>query len=1033
MKSPILILSAVLASVAAAGTKTVPLAEGWKMSIRNDAPRNAADLDGLSLDEDEKPEDIWIRAKFPMAKSITKDRETVFERKGFKVPADWKGREITFVIDSTEGCRTEVSIGGKSVGKIGRGEAGEFDVTELLEGRIGKDVDIRLDVKAAGQKTSYMIPSTPTFVCRDGLRLDDVFVDTSWRRQEVAVTAEIASIAPGAGRVEVEIADADGKAVKRLSREVTYGRGRTPVVLSEKWADATTWEISRPYLYTCRTVFTPNAAQPFERKTTFGFREVWREGREIMMNGHVQRLRPVYSFGANGNGAEFLSRLGFNTIYYCHGVPPREDAVLEELSRLGLAAIVPCADVHRPVGEADMARRVRRYRNHPCVVAMYHGVNRYCPWWTMWPDMIGTFDLKDKPSEEINRWTAFGHTLAPGVLFYSHADGNSGDIASHNLYMNFIPLQEREEWLKTWNERGTRPYMAAEFGQPYLWSWFRSGFAGTEFLSIYFGDAVYAAETPKTLSKFKGLSWGGQDLWNPNPMFWDFRELLVSRCNRAFRAWGLPGGLVWFNLNGYGAPKYELDENGQKTRFNYYFAEKVPENPPWATRDVQIFSRNNRDFCAFIGGGGVFTDKTHAYVAGETVRKQLMLVWDGFGEKAVSCTVKAEGAGFEKTLGPVVLKQGEIRALPFEFVAPQVEGKTACRLVADFGEGVRDEFAFEVYPKDALAEAKAPKGLRIVPAYSLSTNDLATVTAPAPGERVLVLAQRPDVWRALGFDVEDAAPRNAFPRDFGVGADALSFWRGTCDQPFAHGKRLVSKKDHIGPRGGFTHAVAAYVLRNPSEPGYLPLVDCEFDLNYTPALRKFCANGAVVTFSTFEFGGRLGADPAATAVWNELVAKAAEAPRAAKGEVIALDEAKAAELGFTLEPRTVYQAKPIEGSAAFRAIGPSLLRWRDSLEVKAVVRAPEGWTVSPDGLFAEKDGTLVCQVPVGQLEARYAKGVEGMTEDARTHFRTSALLSMERIRQLWSRLRTNLGARAEEGKIYVPNLSLPDPYKFNFW
>jgi beta-galactosidase len=41
-----------------------------------------------------------------------------------------------------------------------------------------------------------------------------------------------------------------------------------------------------------------------------------------------------------------------------------------------------------------------------------------------------------------------------------------GDIYTINNYLNFMPLQEREEWLSAYAQKGDMPLMYVEFGTP---------------------------------------------------------------------------------------------------------------------------------------------------------------------------------------------------------------------------------------------------------------------------------------------------------------------------------------------------------------------------------------------------------------------------------------------------------------------------------------------------------------------------------------------------------------------------------------
>jgi len=149
-------------------------------------------------------------------------------------------------------------------------------------------------------------------------------------------------------------------------------------------------------------------------------------------------------------------------------------------------------------------------------------------------------------TELANRTADAGRKVNPNVLFFSHADGNCADIASHNLYLNFTPLQEREEWLSHWSRRGRLPYQAAEFGAPYFQSWYKDGvFLQTEYTAIYYGEDVYRDEPPDILRRTRP---GVYIRRVQSPNYWRFIRDFVWRTNRAWRTFGLNGGLVYFNL-----------------------------------------------------------------------------------------------------------------------------------------------------------------------------------------------------------------------------------------------------------------------------------------------------------------------------------------------------------------------------------------------------------------------------------------------------------------------------------------------------
>jgi hypothetical protein len=67
-------------------------------------------------------------------------------------------------------------------------------------------------------------------------------------------------------------------------------------------------------------------------------------------------------------------------------------------------------------------------------------------------------------TDDIVAWEPVAGAKTYDCLYFSHADGREADISSSNLYFNFTPLQEREEWLSQWATNGILPWYAAEFG-----------------------------------------------------------------------------------------------------------------------------------------------------------------------------------------------------------------------------------------------------------------------------------------------------------------------------------------------------------------------------------------------------------------------------------------------------------------------------------------------------------------------------------------------------------------------------------------
>lgn len=186
---------------------------------------------------------------------------------------------------------------------------------------------------------------------------------------------------------------------------------------------------------------------------------------------------------------------------------------MEQRSRAGIAVFsgmptiyfVHDAIRHNPDCTAQWRRCLRHWartmRNWPCIVAASCGVNQICPERNMRPELFGQDFESNGVAQNIECARRVAREIHPNCLYFSHADGTVADISSSNLYFNFTPLQEREEWLGPWSTNGVLPWYAAEFGAPYYACWFHSRVPQmTEWLAVYYGDKAYTAEAETMLS-----------------------------------------------------------------------------------------------------------------------------------------------------------------------------------------------------------------------------------------------------------------------------------------------------------------------------------------------------------------------------------------------------------------------------------------------------------------------------------------------------------------------------------------------------
>lgn len=704
-------------------------------------------------------------------------------RRTVDVPADWKGSLVTLE-QEIGGIDIVVFVNGKKAGVM-LAPVGFVDLSDALA--YGKSNEIRLFAtnKGIGSGTGGVFYhgrddlaklkhffSPMKLRRRPSVILDDVFVDTSVRRGEVVFRCQVYSKTAQQAELAMAVAeDEGGRQVKNVKKVFALAAGTNTVSFAEAWPDAVRWEPGRPFLYVCTpSVRVGKSAGEAPKPFLFGFREVWRERGQLILNGHVQSVRGYWRAGIHDDDDEWsgLRKAGFNAVYQTHQHEsryrlPREE--METFARKGLMlfvgapAITECQDAAvKPEKAAEYARYceywARSIRNYPSVVGVSVGVNMMCAaWWTM-----GAHDMgKGSGKGDIVEACRFVKRFHPNCLAFAHGDGNLCDIGCSNFYFNFTPLQERLEWYSSWYDRRDRedtiPYYPAEYGQPYYGSWFGGAQPSmTEWCAVYDGPAAYAQETPRMLVEMREFAYskaanfyGGYapgDKKGERFTLYDFstggrrlHERFVREVGRAWRAWGCRI-----------APMY-LDD--------------VSFRPGTNNWELAAHSAYNHDLCVFLGGDpkakARFADRTHAYRVGERAVKSIVAVWDGLGTETVTVewTLTAGGTVVKKGSEKISLKQGDVIFTPIAFDLPDKPGH--CELVAKFSaehlvasERV-DRMTLDVYAEPApLASAPAvaifdPRGesAAALAALGVKARKVATIAELASaGEKFLAVGRR---------------------------------------------------------------------------------------------------------------------------------------------------------------------------------------------------------------------------------------------------------------------------------------------------
>ncbi len=888
-----------------------------------------------------------------------KEVNSLWLKTGFKVPSGWQGSKIVLDFMRLEGDAI-VFVNGEKIGErlrpygtidiTGKVKAGSEnqlmlfitrDYTDISRG--AKDDPLRYySRKKLKAKDVGLGVTAPVFLerIRRPAGITSVLAKTSWRNKQLILTTEIDAADKVDGlSIEADVLDADGNKVLSLKKaDENVSKGISEVLLKSEWKNPIPWMLDKGYLYTAKVSLKKDGKILDSQRIKFGFREVWTKGRTVYLNGKPARWRVEWtSFGITEKSLPLLKMLGRNTVYYQPNstlwwstwaeVPYYAPAEVELMDKAGIAVFMPVPGVSQirealindPKAERDYIRESRefmkRYRNHPCILAWSVGMNSFNPKDAIHPSTMGQrSDYKHSQARTINKALEIVKNIDHTRLGYCHADGNLGDIATSNCYPNFAPVQEYEDWPSIWAKKGNMPYFACEFAAFYNGSLYKGKqFLLTEYAAIYFGEKAFEKETRKQLEKtlevgvkHRSHSDTLKDILPYSPIYWDLNRIFVQNTDRAWRTWGV-NGWHYFNFQiGYGDPP----EMTSKRPFGRYkcLKKKVEGVPSWVNPQFYTYSKNMQPLLVYIAGYPAHTDKDHAFYSGDTVKKQIAAIWDGPGKRNLKADWKLVGPD-SKVLadGSYILNLdvGDIKFYPVTFKAPQVKRRTDTKLelnVTENGKSVGTyTFPIQIFPHtDGLKIKKrvvvfdpAEKsqwinglGIKIVlysKSLKLGDSDILVIGREAlksgsklpynlddinRGLNVIVLEQKPEIWEGFGFKSIETSSRYVFATDktspllSGLEAADLIHWRGSPNL-LPEFKPARGYDVQHAPKVTNRNTVASCMLQIPQVTGFSPILVGEFALDYTSLLSFNTGKGAIV-FSTLDLTDRVGDSPVPT-------------------------------------------------------------------------------------------------------------------------------------------------------------------------
>ena len=724
-----------------------------------------------------------------------------------KVPQAWAGRAVVLSLQrvSTDAI---VYVNGKKCGGI-TWPSGEVDLTSAVTPGGEDTLWVEVVASRRGPASSSLAPSQvdpialygqgngqedrgntrvdskgligDVLLCSrpQGAHIRDVFIQPSTRQKELKVEVELSGVAAGPVRFIAHLMDEQGKEEQTFQADVTVAEGAPQTVtLSWPWANPRLWDVQQPNLYTLKLEANGGGLDD-ELAQTFGFREFWIEGRDFFMNGTKIHLRPT---GSGLEGSAGASRFlvdniitgylwaGWNMVSHGpyeagqRGTVDFPQTWAESADHLGFLQFINLPNTPgnwdaagKKGWQAAISDAMRPYRNHPSVVMWATNPNRFgIAGMDLDPRYMGRQrgipDPGFKKAEVMVREAmAMLKQQDPTRPAFSYSGDVLGDLYSINCYLNFEPLQEREDWLSEWAKSGDMPLQCVEFGTPWSASLMRGRWGQsanteplmTEYCAIYFGPEAYSLETDRYRGLIANSFRGGQSYsgWPQEPVlvYAPAHQKLQSlfNCNtyRSWRMWGISGGMTPWDM-GWGWDEYNNKLNSDKTPYGEatglptfkpgdrgtFPQSGMHENmiKPYQPGGMLILPAGEAmmaadgPMLAYIAGPAeAFTAKDHNFQAGQIIQKQVGLLNDTRATQSYSFSWKATRGAAEIAHGGGhgKLAAGEMKLIPFQFKAPAIPGaKADCVLSLDTTMGTlkkSDSFAFHIFAKPASAGVEA--------------------------------------------------------------------------------------------------------------------------------------------------------------------------------------------------------------------------------------------------------------------------------------------------------------------------------------
>ncbi len=347
------------------------------------------------------------------------------------------------------------------------------------------------------------------------------------------------------------------------------------------------------------------------------------------------------------------------------------------------------------------------------------------------------------------------------------------------------------------------------------------------------------------------------------------------------------------------------------------------------TRHWIAIKENLQDELAYIAGPkDAWFEQDHAFYSGETLRKSVVLINDRRSESSfrVEWKVELDGAEIASDSCNISVAPAETGFVPVEFAIPQSPklkiGKITATVSADGKKIPVEDFPFEAHPQLALSSSiptecfifdpngrsskaltragiqfpafdpdqKNPKlAVLIIGSEALDKeSDRKRISSVLPylldnGAQIIILEQNADALKAIfGLRALLRSTRTVWLRDRthafvkGIENVDLRDWRGKTSLGPIEGPPtdMTEEQRYKGVwRCSQQGTVCTTMVEKPHNANFHPVLDCEFDLRYTPLWEVSERNGRMI-FCQLDLSDRLCLDPGADRIMANILADA---------------------------------------------------------------------------------------------------------------------------------------------------------------